>query len=146
MNFVGGVSKGAENIDDIGKTKDRLERKAKRYKNVENLIIALRCDISNNRLDEVLFGSQQYTFHVHPDPTNTTPLPEPYYSQKLNGFWINPGGPTRQHVIGVVAFYGRSPWYLRKCASNFYSNPYLVKPMPPLDHVDHTCGVLGRPR
>ena len=66
MRFVNVVSKGAESIDDIGKTKDRLERKAKRYKNMENLIIALRCDISNNRLDEVLFGSQPVHFPRSP--------------------------------------------------------------------------------
>ncbi len=128
MNFVGSVSMGADYVNDIGKTKDRLERKAKRYKNVDNLIVAFRCDISNNRLDEVLFGSQQYTFHVHPDPANTTPLPEPYYSQKLNGFWFNPGGPTRQHVIGVVAFYGIHPGTLDRSKAVFYSNPYLAKP------------------
>ena len=109
MRFVGIVSKGADNIDDIGKTKDRIYGKAKRYKDVENLIIALRCDISNNRLDEVLFGSQQVTLYVHNDPTDTTPLPEPYNSQRLNGFWFNTGGPTNQHVVGVVAFYGIYP-------------------------------------
>ena len=146
MGFVGSVSMGADYVNDIGKTKDRLERKAKKYKNVENLIIALRCDISNNRLDEVLFGSQQYTFHVHHDPTNTTPLPEPYYNQKLNGFWFNPRGPTRQHVIGVVAFYGVHPGNLDKSRAVFYSNPYLAKPMPPwtklITHAEYSDGEI----
>ncbi len=86
IGFVGIVSKGADSVDDIGKTKDRIYEKAKRYKNVENLVIALRCDISNSRLDEVLFGSQQFTLYVHGEPTDTTPLPESYNSQRLNGF------------------------------------------------------------
>ena len=71
--FVANGPMKVDHIDDIGKTRDRLYRKARRYKNVDNLVIALRCDISNNRLDEVLFGSQQFTFHVHNDPTDTTP-------------------------------------------------------------------------
>ena len=119
-----------DTVDDIGKTKKDLYNKAKHYKNVGNLIIALRCDISNNRLDEALFGSQQVTFYVHKDPTYTTLLPEPYSSQKLNGFWFNSGGPINRHVIGVVAFYGINPGTLDRLSTVFYSNPYLHKPMP----------------
>ena len=119
-----------DHIDDIGKTKDRLYQKARRYKNVDNLVIALRCDISNNRLDEVLFGRQQFTFHVRNDPTDTTTLPEPHYTQNLNGFWFNSGGPINRHVIGVVAFYGVYPGTLDRLRAVFYSNPYLDKPTP----------------
>ena len=144
---MGIVSKGADGIDDIGRTKDRIYEKAKRYNNVENLIIALRCDISNNRLDEVLFGSQQFTFYVHNDLTDTTPLPEPYNSQRLNGFWFNSGGPINRHVVGVVAFYGISPWYaLDRSKAVFYSNPYLNRPMPEwtklITHAEYTDGAL----
>ena len=144
MGFVGIVSMGADSVDDIGKTKDRIYEKAKRYKNVENLIIALRCDISNNRLDEVLFGSQQFTFYVHNDLTDTTPLPEPYNSQRLNGFWFSSGGPINRHVVGVVAFYGIHPGTLDRSRAVFYSNPYLNKPMPEwtklITHAEYTEG------
>ena len=144
MGFVGGVSIGVDNVDDIGKTKDRLDRKARRYKNVENLIIALRCDISNNRLDEVLFGSQQFPFYVHNDPTEATPLQEPHYSQKLNGFWFNSDGPINGHVIGVVAFYGVHPGTLDRSRAVFYSNPYLNKSMPAwtklITHAEYSDG------
>ncbi len=128
--FVAGTAWGADSIDDIGKTKNSLYGKAKRYKNVENLIIALRCDMSNNRLDEVLFGSQQFTFNSRRDITNTAPLPEPYSSQRLNGFWFNSSGPIYQNVIGVVAFYGVHPHAVDRSSAVFYSNPYLEKPMP----------------
>ena len=144
MGFVGSVSMGVDNVDDIGKTKDRLGRKARRYKNVENLIIALRCDISNNRLDEVLFGSQRFTFYVHNDPTDATPLPEPHYSQKLNGFWFNSGGPINGHVIGVMALYGVHPGTLDRSRAVFYSNPYFDKPMPAwtklITHAEYSDG------
>ena len=66
-NFVGIVSGEADSLDDIGKTKNRLYDKAKHYKDLRNVIIALRCDVSNDRLSEVLFGSQQITVYVHND-------------------------------------------------------------------------------
>ena len=145
--IVGIVSRGPGWLDDIGKTKGRLSDKAKRYKNVRNLIIALRCDISNDRLDEVLFGSQQFTFYFHNDPTVTTPLPEPHDSQKLNGFWFNSGGPINRHVIGVVAFYEVHPGTLDRSRAVFYSNPYLDKPMPAwtklITHAEYSDGKVN---
>ena len=142
--FVGVVSMGVDKVDDIGKTKGRLYDKAKHYKNSKNLIIALRCDISNNRLDKVLFGSQQFTFYVHNDPTDTTPQPEPHYSQTLNGFWFNSGGPINRHVIGVAALYGVHPGTLDRSRVVFYPNPYLDKPMPAwtksITHAEYSDG------
>ena len=117
-------------INDIGKTKDRLYQKARRYKSVDNLIIALRCDNSNNRLGEVLFGSQQFNLYVHNDPTDTTPLPDPHYSQRRNGFWFNSVGPQNQNVIGIVVFYDVYPYSLDKTRAVFYANPYLNLTMP----------------
>ena len=147
VGFVGGVSMGVDNVDDIGKTKERLYDKAKRYKNAENLIIALRCDISNDRIDEVLFGSQQFTFYVHNDTTDTTPLLKPHYNQKLNGFWFNFAGPINRHVIGVVAFYGVHPGTLDRSRVVFYPNPYLGKPMPAwtklMKHAEYSDGEVS---
>ena len=147
VGFVGGVSMGVDNVDDIGKTKERLYDKAKRYKNAENLIIALRCDISNDRIDEVLFGSQQFTFYVHNDTTDTTPLLKPHYNQKLNGFWFNFAGPINRHVIGVVAFYGVHPGTLDRSRVVFYPNPYLGKPMPAwtklMKHAEYSNGEVS---
>ena len=142
-----------DHIDDIGRTKDRLYQKARRYKNVNNLIIALRCDHSNNRLREVLFGSQQSTFYVHNDPTDTTPPPESHYSQRRDGFWFNSVGPQNLTVIGVVAFYGVYPGTLDSTKAIFYSNPYVDKPMPAwaksINHAEYLEGevsiVEGRP-
>ena len=145
--FVANGPMKVDHIDDIGKTRDRLYRKARRYKNVDNLVIALRCDISNNRLDEVLFGSQQFTFHVHNDPTDTTPLPEPHYTQNLNGFWFNSGGPINRHVIGVVALYGVYPGTLDRSRAVFHSNPYFDKPTPAwtnsITHAEYSSGEVS---
>ena len=147
MGLVSVVSMGVDNVDDIGKTKDHLYRKARRYKNVENLIIALRCDNSNNRFDEVLFGSQQFTLYIHNDPSDAKPLPEPQCSQQLNGFWFNSGGPINPHVIGVVALYGVHPGTLDRSRAVFYSNPYLDKPMPAwtklITHAEYSDGEVS---
>lgn len=128
--FVGGWSKGVDHIDDIGRTRDRLYDKSKRYKGVDNLVIALRCDNSNTRLREVLFGSQVMHVYFHKDPTNVGPLPEPRYSQRRDGFWFNSSGPQNLHVIGVATFFGVYPWSLDKATAIFYANPYLNRPMP----------------
>ena len=108
-NFVANGPMKAGPIDDIGKTKDRLYQKARRYKNMDNLIVALRCDNSNNRLAEVLFGTQQVTVYFNNDPTDTSPLPASHCSQRRDGFWFNSVGPQNENVIGVVAFYGIYP-------------------------------------
>ena len=144
--LVGISPKKAAVIDDIGRTKDKLYKKARKYRNVDNLIIALRCDISNNRFDEVLFGSQQLTFYQHNDPSETAPLPSPHYSQKLNGFWFNSLGPQHQNVIGVVAFYGVYPGTLDSSSAIFYPNPYVDTLMPDwtksITHAEYSDGEI----
>ena len=76
--FVAWWSIGADPIDDIGKTKERLLAKAKRYRRVNNLIIALRCDRLNNRLDEVLFGRQTVALTYLEGPRGITPISDSY--------------------------------------------------------------------
>ena len=145
--FVANGPMKVDNIDDIGKTKDRLYQKAKRYKNVDDLIIALRCDNSNTRFREVLFGSQQLTFYVHNDPTETTPLPDPQNSRRRDGFWFNSVGPQNLNVIGVVAFYNVHPWSIEDVKAMFYSNPYVDKPMPDwtrsITHAEYSDGEVS---
>ena len=145
--IVGASSMGGGFVDDIGKTRDRLYEKARRYGRVENLIIALHCDVSNDRLDEVLFGSQQYTIYVSNDASSTTPPPEPHHSQRMNGFWFNSSGPINRHVIGIVAYYGVHPWALERSKAVFYSNPYLEGPMPAwtklIHHAEYTDGEVS---
>ena len=89
-------------------------------------------------------GPPQFTLYVHNDPTDTTPFPEPYNSQRLNGFWFNSGGPINRHVVGVVAFYGIHPGTLDRSRAVFYSNPYLNRPMPEwtklITHAEYTDG------
>ena len=142
--FVGVWSGEAGHIDDIGKTKNRLYRKARRYKNVGPLLIALRCGLSNTRLGEVLFGSQVINFYFHKDQAETGPLPEPQYSQKRDGFWWNSSGPQNQNVIGIVTFYGVHPYSLDKIKAVFYANPYVNLAMPAwtneITHADYSNG------
>ena len=145
--FVGVFSGQADSLDDIGKTRDRLYEKSNRYRNVDNLIIALRCDESNHRMQEVLFGRQQFNFFVHNDPAEAKDLPSPYYSQKLDGFWFNSSGPQNHHVIGVVVFYSVHPWSIDKSRAIFFSNPYVDEPMPEwtklVTHAEYNNGEIS---
>lgn len=145
--FVGVLSGEAGSLDDIGKTRNRLYEKANRYRNVDSLIVALRCDESNHRMQEVLFGKQQFNFFVHNDPTETTPLPKPFHSQKLDGFWFNSRGPQNDHVIGIATFYGVHPWSLDQARAVFYSNPYVDGPMPKwtklVTHAEYNNGEIS---
>ena len=141
------VLAGTATVDDIGKLKERLYDKAKRYKHVENLIIALRCEGPRTRLEEVLFGSQQLTIYYHDDPRDTAPLPEPLHSQRLNGFWFNSGGPIHANVVGVVEFSSIYPWSLGGAKAVFFANPYGERPMPnwskSITHAEYSDGEIG---
>ena len=144
--FVSIWSRGADHIDDIGRVKNRLYDKAKRYKNVEHLIVALRCDYSNRRLEEVLFGRRTFNFYFRERPNDTSPLPEPYHGQNLDGFWYNSSGPQNENVIGVVAFWEVHPWSLSDAEAVFYSNPYVDTRMPSwateITHAEYSNGQI----
>ena len=145
--FVGVLSGPASHINDIGKTKNSLYEKAKKYKCAPNLIIALRCDHTNTRLTEALFGSQVTHIYIHENPNDRSPLPDPYYTQKLDGFWVNSDGPQNSNVIGIVTFSGLYPWSLDNAKAVFYSNPYVDIPLPKwanlITHVEYSEGKVN---
>ncbi len=128
--FIGLRFGGAGRIDDIGRPKDRLYEKARRYKHASNLVIAMCSNDWGIRMEEVLFGSQTFTVYVHNDPRDTRPIPEPHSSQKLDGFWINSSGPQNQHVIGVLVFDTLYPHCVHKTQATFYANPYVDAALP----------------
>jgi len=117
-------------IDDIGKTKARLEEKAGQHPNVENLIIALRCNLTNDRVDEALLGKIGSNLHTGRGETNSAAFYGPFANRRKDGFWANNSGPKNQNVIGVVAFYDLYPWFIGNAKAIFYSNPYVDAPMP----------------
>ena len=120
VGFIGMSSMGADSIDDIGRTRERICGKAKRYKNVENLIIALRCDVSNNRLDQVLFGTQKWRLYIRNDSTDTTPLP------------------ARGRRSGLL---WTSPSLSGKGGSSFLFESLLEQANAKMDQVSQTCAV-----
>ncbi|MCY4414804.1 MAG: hypothetical protein OXE87_00610 [Chloroflexi bacterium] len=129
--FVGvGFFGAAGMLDDIGKPKDRLYEKAKRYKDIPNLIIAVRADDWGIRMDEVLFGTQTYTVYVNQDPRDTSPVPEPRSSRARDGFWCNSTGPQNQHIIGVLQFNTLYPHCVHKAQATFFANPYVDASLP----------------
>ena len=134
-------------IDDIGKTKVRLYDKVNQHGNLENLIIALRCNLTNDRVDEALIGKRGISLHVQREKTNSGAFHSPFYNHKRDGFWTNNSGPQNQNVIGVVAFYNLYPWSMGKVKAIFYSNPYVDKPMPDwtkaITHAEYSDGEVS---
>lgn len=117
-------------IDDIGKTKARLYEKANQHKNIENLIIALRRDKANDRLDEALIGKRGASVRIQREKTDSGAFHSPFHDRRKDGFWANNSGPQNQNVIGVVEFYDLYPWSMENAKATFYSNPYVDKPLP----------------
>ena len=128
--FIGVGPSKAGGVNDIAKPKERLYDKARRYREVDNLIIAIRADWWLERIAEVLFGSLAYQISVPNDPTYTGPLPPGRSVQQPDGFWFNTSGPQNQNVIGVVAFYGLHTHCVDKANAVFYANPYTQKLLP----------------
>ena len=133
-------------LDDIRKTRDRLEAKARQRKGVDNLIIALRCSPTNNRIDEALFGRHGVVYKPQirkPQPFCPTKL---FRNRRKDGFWLNNSGPRNQRVIGVAVFRELHPWSIVESRAVFYSNPYVEKPMPAwtkaISHADYSDGDL----
>ncbi len=131
-------------LDDIRKTRDRLEKKASQHKGVDNLIIAIRCNPTNNRIDEALFGSHGVGFKPQirtPQPFCSTDL---FRNRRKDGFWLNNSGPLNQRVIGVAVFRELHPWSIVESKAVFYANPYVEKPMPAwtkaISHADYSDG------
>ncbi len=144
--FIGlGPSKSG-GVQDSGKVKTRLYDKAKHYRNVDNLIIALRADwwLMPISISETLFGSMAIQFAMLEEPAYDGPLPPPRTIQRRDGFWFNSDGPQNQHVIGVVAFHDLYPHCVDRTRAVFYANPYIDKPMPAwtkaVDHAEYDNG------
>ena len=134
-------------IDDIGNTKTRLHDKAKQHKIAENLIIALRRDRTNDRLDEALLGRLGPSLYVDHLPGNAEKFRSPFYNRRNEGFWADNTGPQNLHVMGVVAFSDLYPWTVTKTKAEFYSNPYTAKPLPgwakSITHAEYSDGGMN---
>ncbi len=145
--FIGLAPPKFFSVNDMRKLQKRLYDKAKRYQNVDNLIIALRVAdwwLGSVSLCEALFGSMAIPFAVPEEPTYDGPLPPPSNIQKHDGFWYNTGGPQHQHVIGVVAFHDLYPHCIDRTTAMFYANPYIANPLPAwtkrIDHAEYSDG------
>ena len=134
-------------IDDIGKTKARLDDKAKKHRIIENLIIALRCDDTNDRLDEALIGKRGPSFRLGQEITNAGGFRSPFSNRRNDGFWANNSGYQNQHVLGVVVFSNVHPWSIGNTKAIFYSNPYVDKPLPDwtksITHAEYSGGEVS---
>ncbi len=128
--FIGADPTKTGGFNDIAKPKNSLYVKAKRYREVDNLIIAIRADWWLDRIAEILFGSLAYQVSVPKNPTYAGPLPPGRSVQQPDGFWFNTHGPQNENVIGVVAFYGLHPHCVEKTNAVFYANPYTEQPLP----------------
>ena len=135
---------GSSQIDDIGKTKSRLEEKAAQHKGVDNLIIALCCSPSNDRIDEALFGRKGVSLRDRVGATVPNSFVNLLCDRRRDGFWANNSGPIHQSVIGVAIFQDLNPWSLDSAKAFFYSNPYINRHFPEwtkeVSHADYSNG------
>ena len=142
--FVSLWSVGGSHIDDIGKTKNRLYEKTDQHKGVDNLIIALRCSPSNNRIDEALFGHKSVSLRSKDGATRSDYFGNLFCDRRRDGFWANNSGPINQRVIGVAVFQDLHPWTLDSAKIYFYANPYTNQPLPhwtkEVTHADYSDG------
>ncbi|MDE2844138.1 MAG: hypothetical protein OXN21_12270 [Chloroflexota bacterium] len=129
--FVG-IGPGRTDVfDDIGKIRTALSDKAKRYRNVDNLVIALRgYPWPLDEIGEALFGRLVIDVHVARDSSYAGPVPPPRERQQLDGFWGNSRGPQNENVIGVLVFNELYPQSVGRASSVFYANPYVQKLLP----------------
>lgn len=130
--FIGaGPAKGG-GYDPIGKTKTRLYDKAKRYKAVDNLIIALRGDwwLEREHVAQALFGRIARVFYQPAAPTGAHQTTSPHTEQLHDGFWANASGPQHENVTGVAVFHSLYPHNIDRATATFYGNPYTDKPLP----------------
>lgn len=144
--FVGAGLGTSAGLDDIEGPRRQLYEKARRYRDVEDLIIAIRTDPTGIRMGDVLFGSQNITGHFPKDPLDTRSMPEPQAGRKLDGFWVNSRGPQNTHVIGVVVFQYLHPHCIDQTTALYYSNPYVDRPKPAwadaITHADYCDGQI----
>ena len=143
--FVCAGPGGGGAYDAIGKAKTRLYDKAKRYRDVDNLIIALRSDwwLEHEDVSEALFGRMAMAWYESRDPSDAWLSPSRPV-QKRDGFWFNASGPQNGNVIGVVVFHSLCPHSVDRATAVFYANPYSDKPLPSwskaLTHVNYRGG------
>ena len=144
--FVGLGPWRSGSFDDIGRPRDRLYEKARRYKDVENLVIAIRTGAWGIRMLEVLFGTRFVTLSVPKDPTLIGTVGEAQHGQRQDGFWFNSKGPQNAHVIGVVAFQNLHPHCIGNTTAVYFSNPYVDKPQPAwadaITHAEYSDGEI----
>ena len=111
------------------------------------MIIALRRDKANGRLDEALIGKRGANIRVRREKIDSGAFHSPFYDRRKDGFWANDSGPQNQSVIGAVEFYDLYPWSIENAKATFYSNPYVDKPLPDwtksITHAEYSCGEVS---
>ena len=131
--FIGaGPTKGGS-FDPVDKLKTRLYEKAKRYKRIDRLIIALRSDwnIEMDDVAEALFGRRSVRIYVPKDPSaDFGSVPPARNVQLRDGFWFNSRGPQNCNVAGVMVFRSLYPQNLDRATMAFFGNPYSMVPTP----------------
>ena len=128
--FVSVRARGAGHVDDIGKLREKLRDKARTYKDIDNLIIAVRADQSVNRVTESLFGREAIVLEHTTNPNGPLEIVGQRQERQRDGLWFGNEGPRYENVIGVVVFYGIYPHSVMEAVAQFYSNPYMEKPLP----------------
>lgn len=139
-SFVGILPATAFFFDDIGRFREKVRDKARRYRQ-HPVIIAVQAGRIFNRIEEALFGSRENGVRG----SRGSSISEPYSRHRPDGLWYGNKGPRYQNVIGVAVFYDLSPLSVGRVQSLFCANPYVDVPLPAwaraIDHWEYTNGI-----
>lgn len=119
-------------LDPVYKLRTRLEEKAKRYKTIDRLIIALRGDwnLERDEVAEALFGRRVVEVLLPKDLQGLPGASGSREVQRPDGFWFNSQGPRHQNVIGVLMFTSLYPHNVDRANAAFFGNPFFDGSLP----------------
>lgn len=128
--FVAGMAGGVGTIDDIGKMREKVRDKARVYKDVDNLIVAVRADWTVDRVSEPLYGREVLVLEHMTGVTGSLGITNQNQERRNDGLWFSDKRPRYENVIGVVVFHGVYPSSVAKSRACFYANPYVAVSFP----------------
>ena len=145
--FVGGYPSLDATITTLSTPRHRLAEKARIYRDVDNLIIALRFSPWEIPMDQLLFGLPELETSPYGRSGVAHAIPQRQSDYHCTGFWLDKTGFIHETVIGVVAFHTLHLHCVDKTTAVFYPNPYVPKPLPAwatsITHADYSDGRLN---
>ena len=140
--FVGGYPSQDATIPTLSTPRNKLVEKARVYRDINNLIIALRFSHWEIPMDQLLLGLPDVETSPYGQSGVARAIPQGQSDYDSAGFWLDKTSLRHENVIGVVAFHTLHPHCVDKSTAVFYPNPYVPKPLPAwatsITHADYS--------